>query len=442
MDASTKPPWANFSWKTSARWIPTFSVSEADTGLYAPPALCEAKNRIGTCPQYIWEYAKKISNPYELVYTYKSEYIPESVAVVKPLSRSYFKMMEMLHLTGYMESRRPGPALRTAHVCEGPGGFIEAIYDYAGRLYRTSTAIKSSHAMSLRSTKPHIPGWRRAQQFMNRHREVHIEYGADNTGNVLSTENRLAFGDSIRKGYSGNPIHIFTADGGFDFTANYLAQESTIFPLLLASVYTGFSCLAREGMFILKIFDCFSPATKQLVAWMAAAFDKWTLYKPATSRPCNSEQYFIGVGFRGVRKQDLIAIDETITRGILPKTLFDEPIPHTLMVDIEEQSAFMLKNQLQFLELALERTANWSNTNPTEEVLQQLWAASLAASRAFVGHFSIIHKYPWPSISCRLSLPPVDSVSDYGEDTSQPDVCPQSSTPDDGSSCPVPSGPS
>jgi hypothetical protein len=296
--------------------------------------------------------------------------------------------------------------------------------------------------MSLRSTKPHIPGWRRAQQFMNRHREVHIEYGADNTGNILSTENRIAFNDAIRRGYTGNPVHIFTADGGFDFTANYLAQESTIFPLLLASVHTGFSCLAREGMFVLKIFDCFSPATKQLVAWMAAAFDKWTLYKPATSRPCNSEQYFIGVGFRGVRQQDLAAIDETISRGFLPKSLFDEPVPESLMVEIEKQTEFMLKNQLQFLELALARTANWSNVNPSEATLRQLWDNSLAASRAFVGHFSIIYKYPWQPISCRLSLPPVDLVSDYGEDTSQPDVCPQSSTPDGDSGYPVPSGPS
>lgn len=442
MEASTKPPWAYFSWKNSARWIPTFRVTDADTSCAVPMSLCEAKNRISTGPQHIWEFAKKISNPYELVYTYKSEYIPQSVAVIKPLSRSYFKMMEILNLTGFLEGRRPGPALRTAHVCEGPGGFIEAIYDYTGRLYRTNSAIKSSHAMSLRSTKPHIPGWRRAQQFMNRHREVHIEYGADNTGNILEPANRESFVDAVRKGYNGNPIHIFTADGGFDFTANYLAQESTIFPLLLASIHVAFSCLAQDGMFVLKIFDCFSPATKQLVAWIAAAFNKWTLYKPATSRPCNSEQYFIGVGFRGVRRQDLDAIEETIKLGILPKSLFDEPVPEPLMVEIEKQATFMLNNQLRFLDTALKRTADWSNIHPTEDTLKQLWSASLAASRSFVSYFSIIHKYPFPPISCLLALPPADSVSDYGEDTSQPDVFPQSSMPGDGLDCPVPSDPS
>jgi cap2 methyltransferase len=442
MDASTKPPWANFSWKNSARWTPNFRVSEPDTELYIPSALRDAKNRIASNPQYIWEFAKKISNPYELVYTYKSDYVPQSVSVVKPLSRSYFKMMEMLHLTGHLDSRKPGPGLRTAHVCEGPGGFIEAIHDYAGRLHRSSSAIKSSHAMSLRSTKPHIPGWRRAQQFMNRHREVHIEYGADNTGNILIAKNRAAFIETVRKGYAGNPIHIFTADGGFDFTANYLAQESTIYPLLLASIHIAFSCLAQDGMFILKIFDCFCPATKQLVAWLAAAFNKWTLYKPATSRPCNSEQYFIGTGFRGARPRDLASLEAIIDQGTVPKSLFDDPIPDTLNAEIERQTEFMLNNQLKFLETALTRASNWSNVVPSEETLQQLWTASLEASRTFVSQFSIIYKYPFPPISCRLALPPADSVSDYGEDTSQPDVFQQSLTPDGDSSCPPPSGPS
>lgn len=438
MDASTKPPWANFSWKNSPKWTPTFIESEPETELRIPAPLCEAKNAIAQRPQHIWEFAKKISNPYELVYTYKSEYVPQSVAVIKPLSRSYFKMMEMLHLTGHLESRKSGPPLRTAHVCEGPGGFIEAIYDYAGRLNRSSSGIKSSHAMSLRSTKPHIPGWRRAQQFMNRHREVHIEYGADNTGNILNVANRTAFIEAIR----GSHVHIFTADGGFDFTANYLAQESTIFPLLLASVYIAFSCLAADGMFVLKIFDCFSPATQQLVAWLAAAFNKWTLYKPATSRPCNSEQYFIGSGFRGARPQDLAALTVAINKGYLPKALFEEKIPNTLKVEIERQTEFMLNNQLKFLDTALTRASDWCNIPPSEEILHQLWTASIAASRSFVTHFSIIHKFPYPPISCRLSLPPADSVSDYGEDTSQPDVCPQSSTPDGGLDCLVPSGPS
>ena len=49
-----------------------------------------------------WEYYKKIVNPYEFVYTQrKYEYFPESICKLRPLSRSYFKMVEMMELLNF-----------------------------------------------------------------------------------------------------------------------------------------------------------------------------------------------------------------------------------------------------------------------------------------------------------------------------------------------------
>jgi len=61
------------------------------------------RNRIETYSQLLppnnWEYYKKIVNPYEMIYTKKKyKNVPESISLVKPLSRSYFKMIEMLDL--------------------------------------------------------------------------------------------------------------------------------------------------------------------------------------------------------------------------------------------------------------------------------------------------------------------------------------------------------
>lgn len=393
------PPWTYFSWKKSPRWYPSFLLDQAPIEAAAPESLIIAKNAISRCAtSHIWEYAKKISNPHELVYTYRDEHIPQSLSVQRPLSRSYFKMMEMLHLIGWT---RPNRMLNTAHVCEGPGGFIEAIYDYSDKAGWTN---RTTHAMTLRSTKPHIPGWRRAQQFMNRHREIRIEYGADNTGDILKRENRAAF-----KAANPKPVHIFTADGGFDFTSNYLGQESSIFPLLLASVHVGFSVMARDGLFFLKIFDCYGNATKQLVAWMATHFSRWTIYKPATSRPCNSEQYFIGNGFLGARPDDLAALETLIDRGVFPETLFSKPIPEPLNSTINKVIDGFLERQISFLTAATDRAEAWSNTAPNAELLHQLWASVQKSSIDFVRQFSILHIYPIPPIRCKLSLPPPGS---------------------------------
>ena len=50
---------------------------------------------------------------------------------------------------------------------------------------------------------------------------------------------------------------------------------------------------------IIKLFDIYGKATQDLFLGASLLFEQFTIYKPATSRPCNSERYFIGVGYIG-----------------------------------------------------------------------------------------------------------------------------------------------
>jgi hypothetical protein len=49
----------------------------------------------------------------------------------------------------------------------------------------------------------------------------------------------------------------------------------------------------------------YEKATIDLLYLLSSHFQDWTLYKPATSRPCNPEQYFIGRGFTGATDEIL-----------------------------------------------------------------------------------------------------------------------------------------
>ena len=43
-----------------------------------------------------WEYLKRTSNPYELVFSQSQDVrIPQSISNIRPLSRSFFKMIEI-----------------------------------------------------------------------------------------------------------------------------------------------------------------------------------------------------------------------------------------------------------------------------------------------------------------------------------------------------------
>jgi hypothetical protein len=207
------------------------TISEEEATLH------EYRNRINEYETTLnngknWEYYKKVVNPYELVYTQKKyDNFPESICILKPLSRSYFKMTEMLELINFFGTFR-SENVRGAHVCEGPGGFIEALYDEA---FKNRKKVQTSIAMTLKSKQSNVPGWKRASQFLQKNRNVRILYGEDDTGDIMKPENQQYFIDYCIHPAYGGKMNLFTADGGFDFSCDYTKQESLIFPLLLAS---------------------------------------------------------------------------------------------------------------------------------------------------------------------------------------------------------------
>ena len=55
-----------------------------------------------------WDKSKKMANPYELIYMPSRKIRHESIANIDPLSRSYFKMWEMLfHHSFYLLITNP-----------------------------------------------------------------------------------------------------------------------------------------------------------------------------------------------------------------------------------------------------------------------------------------------------------------------------------------------
>lgn len=268
------------------------------------------KNGIGKKEQENnWDLVKRITNPYELIFTSsKHVVLPKSVSILKPLSRSFFKLIEILEITKFFETVKPAN-YKTLHLCEGPGGFIEAFIDRAQR-YRKS--VQYIYAMTLKQTNHNIPGWRAASKFLARHPEIHIEYGPSLTGDIIVAENQNYICEKLK-----NTCHLVTADGGFDFSIDFEAQEKLVFPLLAASAYIALGSLAPGGMFVLKIFDSYSNVTQEFIALLAVHFREYTIYKPATSRPCNSERYFIGIKFRGpVPKETMLALRAAQTINI------------------------------------------------------------------------------------------------------------------------------
>lgn len=285
---ATKPPWTRIQWNSGLRQADLHG--QCLTGDWQETLHEEVEALKEEIQPYdkteLWDLAKRITNPYELINTFSNRLkLPPSVCCLKPLSRSYFKMIEILHHLNFF-NRHKNPKLKTLHICEGPGGFMEAFTSMAEQQKRK---IQACYGMTLKSTHQMIPGWRRATQFLQRNPHIHLLYGPTRTGDIYEPANQTACREAVGLG-----AHLVTADGGFDFSDDFHAQEKSMFRLLVCSALILIECVAYEGDVVLKFFDCNSRTTRDLLAILASCFQYWALYKPVTSRPCNSEWYFIG----------------------------------------------------------------------------------------------------------------------------------------------------
>jgi 23S rRNA U2552 (ribose-2'-O)-methylase RlmE/FtsJ len=355
-----KPPWLNFLLIPGTQCNPTFTIKSLQNFPCIRQYYLEIlRKKIANYEvshlfhNDNWEYYKKLVNPYELVYTQcKYPNFPQSICILKPLSRSYFKMVELLevfHFFDELRSEFQQFGLRTAHACEGPGGFIEAVWDLADKY---KIRIVSSTAITLRSNHSNVPGWRRASNFLSKHKQIQIVYGEDKTGDILRIENQDSFINSVING--GGKVHLYTADGGLDFSENYENQESQIYPILLASARIGLGCLKKGGMMILKFFDIQNENTKQLIYIIQQCFTKWTLYKPAMSRPCNPEQYFVGIGFKYGQGSEIEIIKQMDKIQLLPPglaSLFPDGIPSDFLYNLDRFQEQLIEFQIKYLEL-------------------------------------------------------------------------------------------
>jgi hypothetical protein len=323
-----------------------------------------------------WDDAKKITNPYEYVFLSLQKRMHRSLAAIAPLSRSYFKMIELWDVLD-LHSLIPadGSPLCTAHTAEGPGGFLEAIQDRTGDNARMI-------AMTLRSNEKSVPGWRKSQMFLTKYPEVKITYGADNTGNLYVLNNVDTFRRESQQHFGGRKADIYTADGGFDFSADYNSQENTIQRLLAAEALCGLESLREGGVMILKMFDTKNRATIQFLWMLSQCFVKTGLMKPNTSRPANSERYWIGYGMR----PDIPAwIPEMLARMTFHETsvgwntLFDpEYVPWSAawLSGLQEYQAEMEEQQIHSIQITLNTIKQ-----PTRDLVRAHLTTNIQKSR-------------------------------------------------------------
>ena len=289
-----------------------------------------------------WDNSKKYTNPYEFIHT-NIPNTKNSICKIKPISRAFFKLIEIYNTHHLLPANEE--TIKTFHLAEGPGGFIEAttyLRNNKNDLYYGMTLLEEKNV--------NVPGWNKVDFLLKKYPNVKLLKGVDQKGNLYN-ENNLQY---VINNYA-NSMHIITGDGGFDFSADFNKQESTAFRLIFTQVIYALVMQKIGGHFVLKIFDIFEDCTIDILYLLNTFYEKVIVMKPYTSRYANSEKYIICKFF----KYDNITDLHTKFIGILKffngfdfnkycvHSILDVPIQNYYMNSINEMNAILGHQQIE-----------------------------------------------------------------------------------------------
>jgi len=297
-----------------------------------------------------WDKYKKITNPYEYIHTppFINNQAQYSVANYYAISRSFYKLIEIINFFELLEIYKDMP-LKSFHLAEGPGGFIEAMI-YLRKKYINKDVY---YGMTLQSNSKNIPKWRKLLDKFRFHTSIQIEHGIKKNGDILDADNYLHCMEKYK-----NSMDFVTGDGGFDFSVDYEKQELYSLKLIFAQIMYALTLQKKEGTFVLKIFDIFYRPSIELIYILHSFYEKVTICKPKTSRFANSEKYIVCKGFLYKNTESLIPTFYNFlscfkNEDMMIESVLSIDIPLWFIKDIEELNVIFGKKQLSIIQSTL-----------------------------------------------------------------------------------------
>ena len=307
-----------------------------------------------------WDHMKRYTNPYEFIHTIVPN-TKSSVSKMKPLSRSFYKMVEIVNMFNLFKDYDDNP-INTFHLAEGPGGFIEATQ------YLRKNSSDKYYGMTLIDDDPNVPGWKKSNHFLETHQNVKIERGVTGTGDLMEVENLKYCSDKYK-----TSMDIITADGGFDFSIDFNQQEILAGKLLLAQVSFAISMQKIGGHFILKVFDIFTKTTCDIMYLLSSLYKQVYIVKPNTSRLANSEKYIVCKGFKKYPEKlinNIIEKYSTLKTSLYISEILHNNLDYYYLNKIEEYNAIFGQQQIENINATL-NLISCKNRNEKLDILKK-----------------------------------------------------------------------
>ena len=298
-----------------------------------------------------WVKFKEYVNKYERIYN-ASHTLDMNVSLHVPLSRSYFKMWELIH--DFKLLKHCTGSIQSAHLAEGPGGFIEALCNFRRQYHPTCAPDDKYHGMTLLNTQnKDIPNWNKAHKLMRRFPNIVLHRGKDGTGNMYNVENI----DHLVNCLGRQSCVLVTGDGGMDYSINYAKQENLSQRLILAQIYCALQLVQSHKHFVCKLFDTNEQFTQEMLWLLSVCFKTVYIVKPYTSRIANSERYVVACDFIECPDSVLCSLRHTLTTWQTNKhiqSICKQSMPGAFTNALHKYSEWHAKQQYIFINKGLD----------------------------------------------------------------------------------------
>lgn len=317
-----------------------------------------------------WDKVKKFSNEYEFIYTssYANDY--KNISNTIPISRSFFKLWEIINNYDDIIPLNT-ENLKTAHIAEGPGGFIECVYKYLDKYNINS--INEIHGITLLSNNKTIPNWKIKKNYINKY-NIHLNNINDGDGDLYNFDNIKSFMESVKNcSDSYNCCDFITADGGFDFSENFNEQEKDFIIFLICEIYLVLNLLKVGGNAVIKIYDIYSKESIKILYILTIFFEEVLIVKPLSSRPANSEKYLLCRNYI-MNNEDYNKFNELFKKIILSKDLRlleNENAPYRFLKHITNYNKYYTDRQIRYINKTIELINKINKINSSNEIINE-----------------------------------------------------------------------
>ena len=227
--------------------------------------VAEMRSRVGRVAGNNWGRAVSMRDPVSL--------LKRSHPYVNRATFKLHEILSRLFADEHSGGRRPRTA---AFLAEAPGGFLYC----AHRVWPQCEchAMSSSAESAIAFAQPDDPS---------------IVGGLPHGGDLRRTEVEAALVERC----GAAAADFVSADGGTEI-ADLNCAEQQITPLVLAQAAVALRLQAQGGCLVLKVFEGCTLPTRQLFEVLRQLYEKIMLFKPRSSKVCNSERYVVAVGLK------------------------------------------------------------------------------------------------------------------------------------------------